>query len=89
VHVRYLRSSVEKLWTKQRVVGGGALARDGLYLYQRARRMLDEADYNEATGHQLISAAGELAVCVGWLAYRSATACPARLPRGGRPRGRW
>jgi transcriptional regulator with XRE-family HTH domain len=69
VHVRYLRSSVEKLWTKQRVVGGGALARDGLYLYQRARRMLDEADYSEATGHQLMSAAGELAVCVGWLAY--------------------
>jgi GNAT superfamily N-acetyltransferase len=31
--------------------------------------MLDEADYNEETGRQLMTAAGELAVCVGWLAY--------------------
>jgi transcriptional regulator with XRE-family HTH domain len=69
VHVRYLRSSVEKLWTKDGIVGGGALVRDGLYLYHRARRMLDEADYSEATGRQLMSAAGELAVCAGWLAY--------------------
>ncbi|MGH3848322.1 MAG: helix-turn-helix domain-containing protein [Pseudonocardiaceae bacterium] len=68
-HVRYLHSSVEKLWTKDQSVGGGALARDGLYLYHRARRMLDEADYSEETGRQLMSAAGELGVCVGWLAY--------------------
>ena len=68
-HVRYLHSSIEKLYTKDQSVGGGALARDGLRLYHRARRMLDEADYNEVTGRQLMSAAGELAVCVGWLAY--------------------
>lgn len=68
-HVRYLHSSVEKLWTKDEILGGGALVRDGLRLYHRARRMLDEADYSEATGRQLMSAAGELAVCVGWLAY--------------------
>ncbi|MBV9011044.1 MAG: helix-turn-helix transcriptional regulator [Pseudonocardiales bacterium] len=69
VHVRYLRSSVEKLWAKDGIVGGGTLVRDGLYLYHRARRMLDEADYSEATGQQLMSVVGELAVCVGWLAY--------------------
>lgn len=68
-HVRYLHSSTEKLYTKDQSLGGGALARDGLRLYHRARRMLDEADYSEATGRQLMSAAGELAVCVGWLAY--------------------
>ncbi|MEO7193261.1 MAG: hypothetical protein ABIZ05_00320 [Pseudonocardiaceae bacterium] len=68
-HVRYLHASVEKLYTKDQSVGGGALARDGLYLYRRARRMLDEADYSEETGRQLVSAAGELATCVGWLAY--------------------
>lgn len=68
-HVRYLHSTVEKLYTKDQSVGGGALARDGLRSYHRARRMLDEADYSEATGRQLMSAAGELAVCVGWLAY--------------------
>lgn len=68
-HVRYLHSSVEKLYTKDQSVGGGALARDGMRLYHRARRMLDEADYNETTGRQLMSTAGELAVCAGWLAY--------------------
>jgi transcriptional regulator with XRE-family HTH domain len=68
-HVRYLHSSMEKLYTKDQSVGGGALARDGLRLYYRARRMLDEADYNEVTGRQLMSTAGELAVCVGWLTY--------------------
>jgi len=68
-HVRYLHSSVEKLYTEDQSVGGGALARDGLRIYHRARRMLDEADYSEVTGRQLMSAAGELAVCVGWLAH--------------------
>lgn len=68
-HVRYLHSSTEKLYTKDQSVGGGALTRDGLRQYRRARRMLDEADYSEKTGRELMSAAGELAVCVGWLAY--------------------
>ncbi len=68
-HVRYFHSAVEKLYTEDQSVGGGALARDGLRLYHRARRMLDEADYSEATGRQLMSTAGELAVCVGWLFY--------------------
>lgn len=69
VHVRYLHASVDKLYTKDQNIGGGALTRDALRLYRRAHRMLDEADYSEATGRQLMSAAGELAVCVGWLAY--------------------
>jgi transcriptional regulator with XRE-family HTH domain len=68
-HVRYLHSSMEKLYAKDQNVGGGALARDGIRLYHRARRMLDEADYSEATGRQLMSTAGGLAVCAGWLAY--------------------
>jgi hypothetical protein len=38
-------------------------------VYHWARRMLDESYYSEAVGHQLMSAVGELAVCVGWLAY--------------------
>ncbi|MDQ2881144.1 MAG: hypothetical protein M3Y48_07825 [Actinomycetota bacterium] len=68
-HIRYFNASVEKLYAKDQSVGGGALARDGLRLYYRARKMLDEADYSEVVGRQLMSAAGELAVCVGWLAY--------------------
>lgn len=68
-HIRYFHASVEKLYTKDQIAGGGALARDGLRMYYRARRMLDEADYSETTALQLTSAAGELAVCVGWLCY--------------------
>lgn len=70
-HMRYLHASADKLYMKDQSVGGGALARDGLRLYHRAHRMLDEADYSETIGRQLMSAAGELAVCVGWLAYDS------------------
>ncbi|MDQ2707398.1 MAG: helix-turn-helix domain-containing protein [Actinomycetota bacterium] len=66
-HVRYFRAAAGNLVTKDQSVGGGALLRDGLRLYHRARRMLDEADYSEATGHELMSAASEIASCVSWL----------------------
>lgn len=68
-HVRHFQASAEKLYAKDQHVGGGALVGGGLQLYYRARRMLDEADYSEATARQLMSAAGELAICVGWLCY--------------------
>ena len=51
------------------MVGGAALARGALRQFYRAQRMLGESDYGEHTGQQLMTAAGELAVCVGWLAY--------------------
>lgn len=31
--------------------------------------MLDESDYSETLGRQLMSAAGDLGICVGWLCY--------------------
>lgn len=77
-HMRYLNASVAKLYAKDQKIGGGTLARDGLRQYQRARRMLDEADYSESTGNQLMSTAGELAVCVGWLSYDSSDHTTAR-----------
>lgn len=69
VHVRYLRASAVRLYAQDQILGGGALTREGLSLYYQARRMLDESDYDDATARQLISAAGDLAVCVGWLCY--------------------
>jgi transcriptional regulator with XRE-family HTH domain len=78
-HIRYFHASVEKLYGRDQNVGGGALARDGLRLYYRARRMLDEASYTEATARQLMSAAGEIAVCVGWLCYDADDQDTARL----------
>lgn len=58
VHVRYLHLSAEKLWAKDQSVGGGALTRDGLRLYRRACRMLDEADYGEEVRDSLSRSPG-------------------------------
>ena len=68
-HVRYLRATVDQLYERDQMVGGAALARGALRQLYRAQRMLGESDYGERTGQQLMTAAGELAVCVGWLAY--------------------
>jgi hypothetical protein len=68
-HIRYLRATVDQLYERDQMVGGAALARGALRQFYRAQRMLGESDYGERTGQQLMTAAGELAVCVGWLAY--------------------
>ncbi|MGH3342202.1 MAG: helix-turn-helix domain-containing protein [Carbonactinosporaceae bacterium] len=68
-HVRYLRATVDRLYQQDQQVGGAALARSALRQYHRARRMLDEADYSTGVGADLMKAAGDLAVCVGWLAF--------------------
>lgn len=68
-HIRYLENSIEHLRTQDQHVGGGPLLTDGVRLYRRARRMLDESDYSESIAQQLIGAVGQLAICVGWLRY--------------------
>jgi transcriptional regulator with XRE-family HTH domain len=68
-HVRYLWASVDRLYAQDQELGGAALVHDALRQYHRTRRILDEADYDERTGAEMMSAAGELAVCVGWLSY--------------------
>lgn len=68
-HVRYLRATVDRFYQQDQLVGGAALAQGALRQYHRARRMLDEADYSSRIGAELMQAAGDLAVCVGWLAF--------------------
>ena len=68
-HVSYFSAAVDKLYAQDQIVGGGSLVRDGLRLYHRARRMLDESDYTDATGRQIMGVTGQIAVCVGWLCY--------------------
>lgn len=68
-HVRYLRATIDRLYKQDQQIGGAALARSALRQYHRARRMLDEADYSTRVGTDLMMAAGDLAVCVGWLAF--------------------
>jgi hypothetical protein len=68
-HIRDLRASVDELYAKDQHLGGAALADAALGQYRLVRQILDEADYDELTGRQLMSIVGELAVCVGWLSY--------------------
>jgi transcriptional regulator with XRE-family HTH domain len=68
-HIRYLRATVDRLYVRDQVAGGGALVRGALRQMHRIDRMLEEADYGEATGRELMAAAGQLAVATGWIAY--------------------
>ena len=70
-HVHYFRAALETLRTEDQRVGGGGLCVDGLRLYHRASRMLDESDYTEVMGYQLAGIAGEIAGLVGWLHFDS------------------
>ena len=77
-HVLYLKTCVESLGSRDQVVGGGVLLRQALRQWQRARRMLDESDYPEAVGRDLLDVTGNLAVCAGWLAFDAANVSLAR-----------
>lgn len=71
-HVLYLKTCVDSLRSRDQVVGGGALLTQALRQWHRASRMLDESDYPEAVGRDLLGVTGNLAVCVGWLAFDAA-----------------
>ena len=71
-HVVYLKTCAERLGSRDQTVGGGALLRQALRQWHRARRMLDESDYPEAVGRDLLGVTGNLAICAGWLAFDSA-----------------
>jgi hypothetical protein len=57
-HIRYLRATVDRLYVRDQVAGGGALVRGALRQMHRIDRMIEEADYGEATGRELMAAAG-------------------------------
>jgi hypothetical protein len=71
-HVRYLKTCVDNLSSRDQAVGGGALLKQAIRQWQRARRMLDESDYPEQVGRDLLSVTGNLGVTAGWLAFDSA-----------------
>jgi len=57
------------MYIRDRTVGGGAVLREALGHFRRARQMLDESDYPEPIGRQLLAAAAELCRFTGWGAY--------------------
>lgn len=71
-HVGYLKTCDDNLSSRDQAAGGGALLKQALRQWQRARRMLDESDYTEQTGRDLLSVTGNLAVTTGWLSFDSA-----------------
>lgn len=68
-HVRFLQAGIDRLYWRDQQIGGAMLARDGLRQYHRTRRMLEESDFTDPVGRSLLTASGQLAVAVGWLAY--------------------
>ncbi|GLW98884.1 AAA family ATPase [Microtetraspora sp. NBRC 16547] len=56
---------------QEQQVGGLVLIRTALLQLSRVRALLDNAEFSESISCQLLSVAGELCVCAGWLAYDS------------------
>src|SRR6266851_3814879 len=70
-HIRYLEVCANTLISRDRQVGGAAVLRSGLRVWQRAQRMLDESRYTDTIESQLRWVTADLALCVGQLARDS------------------
>lgn len=68
-HVRYLRTCLDRLRSSDQRLGGGAVLRQALHQFAHAKAMLDDSDYSEAIGRQLIAVAADLGNLAGFLAY--------------------
>jgi transcriptional regulator with XRE-family HTH domain len=68
-HVRYLWASLERLNRREQVNGGGAIAHEAIRLFSRAKTMLDDSDYSEQVGRQLLAVTAEIANAAGWATY--------------------
>ncbi|MGH3764328.1 MAG: helix-turn-helix transcriptional regulator [Pseudonocardiaceae bacterium] len=68
-HVRYLQATVEQLRSRDQILGGGAILRQALHQFTRAHRMVDESDYPETVGRQLLTVASALGNEAGWAAF--------------------
>ncbi len=68
-HIRYLQASVEQLRRHDQIQGGGAILRQALHQFTRALRMVNESDYTETVGRQLLTVAGTLGNMAGWAAF--------------------
>lgn len=68
-HVRYLQAALVRLREQDDVVGGGGVLPQCLRLFARARRMLDESDYTEVVGQQLLVVTADLGIKSAWSAY--------------------
>ncbi|QXJ25851.1 helix-turn-helix transcriptional regulator [Actinomadura graeca] len=77
-HIRYLQASLERLRGQAASIGGMPLRTQATRLFSRARAMLDESDYTEQVGRELLVVTADLALVTGWLAYDSGDQACAR-----------
>jgi transcriptional regulator with XRE-family HTH domain len=68
-HVRYLRACLQRIRSRYETSGGGAALNEALRHFAQARTMLDESDYTDGVGRQLLIVAAELGEAAGWTAY--------------------
>ncbi|TDB84315.1 hypothetical protein E1264_25055 [Actinomadura sp. KC216] len=69
--IETLRTSLTRLRSDDQELGGGAVVHQARRQYARARRMLDESDYTDVLGSELLVITGELAEEAGWAAFDS------------------
>ncbi|QFG22859.1 helix-turn-helix domain-containing protein [Actinomadura sp. WMMB 499] len=68
-HVAYLQTCADQLWARDWSVGGASLLRNGLHLFARAKPMLNESDYTERVGLDLLRTTADLGNCTSFLAF--------------------
>jgi hypothetical protein len=66
-HVRYWQACTDVLYIRDRAIGGTALLPSALQQWQRVATAIQGANAGEPDP-QLLAAAGELALCTGWIA---------------------
>lgn len=67
--VRRLTVLVDELLATDQRVGGGTLVDTATDMLHRTMALLETCTFDEQTGRNFLSAAGNLAVAAGWLAY--------------------
>ena len=77
-HVRYWQACTDVLYERDRAIGGTALLSSALQQWHRAAPAVQEASAGEPGPH-LLAAAGELALCTGWIALDAARPALAQL----------
>ena len=67
-HIKYWASCADALYVRDRVVGGAALLRPALRQWRLIRRVLPGPGIVAEAGQQLLTTAGDVALCAGWIA---------------------
>ncbi|WP_280482627.1 hypothetical protein [Nocardia cyriacigeorgica] len=68
-HITQIESLTERLWEHDNRFGGGKIARYAYQQYRFVRSLLNRGECGPRTESELMSAAGHLSICAGWLAY--------------------